>query len=289
MLSTRYQLAIMAVSGLLLGGPALSQTLPAGKQTIQQQYDQERAAGAQNPAPRDPQAPYPIVPELPFTTGIVNDGDAPFSSEAINITNYWQGLLNGVRAFVYAGAQAAEGTNPQQGIIIVQTIPDYPQQASTESLLTPVQAGPVSIVAAQNGLFLLTATTGSYVFAFDASTGTINSVVEPATVIPSNQVAITTSGLAYSRTSQTFNGTLTIKNMRTSSINAPVSVVLMSLTGGVTLANATGVFNGVPFITAPSVTTALAPGQTATINIQFGNPSNSPINFTPVVYSGSFN
>lgn len=289
MLSKGYPITILAMLGSLIGGPVLSQTLPPGKQTIQQQYATERAAGAANPAPKNPLAPYPIVPELPFATGIVNDGDAPFASEAVNIVNYWQGMLNGVRTFVYAGSQTAEGTNPQQGVLIVQTIPDYPQQGSNQSVLTPVQAGPVSIVAAQNGIILLVSTTGSYLFTFNANTGTITSVVEPATVIPSTQVSITASGLAYSRTTHTFNGTLTIKNIGTSSINGPVSVVLTSLTGGVTLADATGMFSGAPFITAPSITTSFAPGQTATINVQFENPSNAVINFKPVVYSGSFN
>jgi hypothetical protein len=67
---------LILLCGVLLFGQ--SNTLPPEKQAIQQQYAQERAAGAQNPAPKNPAAPYPIVPEQPFPTGILDDCSAPF-------------------------------------------------------------------------------------------------------------------------------------------------------------------------------------------------------------------
>lgn len=109
----------------------------------------------------------------------------------------------------------------------------------------------------------------------------------PLTVIPSTQIATTASGLAYSRVSQTFNGTVTIANLSGSAISGPFQMVFTSLTPGVTLANSAGMFNGSPFITVTG--TSLTPGQSATVNLQFRNPSNAKINFTPVIYSGSFN
>jgi hypothetical protein len=286
----RYRIAILAVLGsLILAQPVRSQTLPPEKQAIQQQYTTERAAGAASPAPKNPFASYPIVPEQPFITGIVNDGDAPFSSEHVKIVNYWQGILNGVRTYIYAGSQTAEGTNPQQGVLIIQTTPDYPLEGSTAPILTPVQAGPVSIVAAQDGTILAVSATGSYVFTLNTNTGTITSRIQPATIVASSQISVTSSGLVYSRTTQTFSGTLTLKNLGTTPISGPVSVVFTSLPGGVTLANGTGTFSGAPFITAPGITTVIAPGASANINVQFANPSNVPITLTPVVYSGSLN
>jgi hypothetical protein len=65
-------------------------------------------------------------------------------------------------------------------------------------------------------------------------------------------------------------------------------LVLTSLTSGVTLANATGTFSGSPYLTVPSAS-VLTPGQSATVDLRFSDPSNAKINFTPVVYSGSFN
>ncbi len=115
--------------------------------------------------------------------------------------------------------------------------------------------------------------------------------IPPATVqyVPiAVQVSTTASGLAYSRVSKMFSGTVTIKNISTSALNGPFQILFTSLPSGVTLANATGTFNGSPFITVPSVT-SLAPGQSATVSVQFSDPSNVKINFTPVIYSGSFN
>jgi len=102
------------------------------------------------------------------------------------------------------------------------------------------------------------------------------------------QISATASGLAYSRLTKTFNGTLTIKNISNSPVNGPFQIVFNSLTVGVTLANATGSFGGFSYLLVPSVG-SLAPGQPATVNVQFSNPLNKTINFMPLTYSGSFN
>ena len=100
-------------------------------------------------------------------------------------------------------------------------------------------------------------------------------------------LSTTASRLVFSRLTQTFNGTVTIKNNGAGTINGPFQIVVSSLTSGVTLLNATDTFKGSPFITVPAVVT-LAPGQSATINVQFSKPPKSgPINFTPIAYVGS--
>jgi hypothetical protein len=55
----------------------------------------------------------------------------------------------------------------------------------------------------------------------------------------------------------------------------------------VTLFNSTGTFNQGPFITIPALV-SMAPGQSVTVAVQFSNPSNAVINFTPEFYAGSF-
>jgi subtilase-type serine protease len=107
------------------------------------------------------------------------------------------------------------------------------------------------------------------------------------TVLQASQASVTSSGLVYSRVTQTYNGTVTLKNVGTSSITGPLQVLFMSLTSGVTLTNATGNVSGTPYITAP--VSSLAPGQSVTLPVQFKNPSNVTINFNPVVYYGSPN
>ncbi len=136
--------------------------------------------------------------------------------------------------------------------------------------------------------------TRSNFFPSDPGSGTggititsINGVHLP-TAISTNQVATTASGLSYSRVNQTFNGTLTVKNIGSSAISGPLQIVLFGMTVGVALANATANLSGTPYLTIPAVTN-LAPGQSATVSVQFKNPSNATINFTPAIYSGSIN
>ena len=113
----------------------------------------------------------------------------------------------------------------------------------------------------------------------------INGVQLP-TAVSASQVTTTASGLAYSRVSQTFNGTVTIKNMSASAISGPLQIVFFGMPANVTLANATSNLSGTPYLTVPEVT-GLAPGQSVTVSIQLKNPSNTTLNLTPVIYSGS--
>jgi hypothetical protein len=115
----------------------------------------------------------------------------------------------------------------------------------------------------------------------------INGVQLPTAVSPS-QVATTASGLGYSRVSQTFNGTVTVTNIGSSAITGPLQIVFFGMPAGVTLVNATNNLSGTPYMTLPA-TAGLAPSQSATVSVQFKNPSNATINLFPVIYSGSIN
>ncbi len=113
-------------------------------------------------------------------------------------------------------------------------------------------------------------------------------VVNPVPiVIPASQISTTASGLAYSRVSKTFSGTVTITNITGTSINGPLEAAFTLLPTGVTLVNATGTYNGSPYITVS--VSALGAGKSVTIPIQFSDPSTVQITFTPVIYSGSLN
>jgi hypothetical protein len=116
-----------------------------------------------------------------------------------------------------------------------------------------------------------------------SQTLTINVVAAAPT--PAGSISATASGLAYSRISKTFNGTVTLKNVISGSIDGPFQVVFTGLPADVALANATGMWNGVPYMTVPGLT-RLNPGQSAVISLQFKNPSNAAIQFTPMVYGG---
>jgi hypothetical protein len=109
-----------------------------------------------------------------------------------------------------------------------------------------------------------------------------------STLLNGTQVTTTASGLAFSRVTHTFNGRITITNISGGTITGPFQIVFDSLTSGVTLVNATGTFGGWSYVTIPAIG-SLAPGQSATVNVEFQNPSDSTINFSPIPYSGSFN
>jgi YVTN family beta-propeller protein len=119
--------------------------------------------------------------------------------------------------------------------------------------------------------------------------------VPHATVVSRSQVSTTASGLAYSRVTQTFNGTVTLTNISSSAISAPLQILFTGMPANVTLVNATGNLSGTPYVTVPvaSLTPgqvpSLAPGQSVTVPVQFKNLSNVLINSTPVIYSGSIN
>ena len=116
----------------------------------------------------------------------------------------------------------------------------------------------------------------------------INGVAVPP-IVPPTQVATKASGLAYSRVTRTFNGTVTITNTSGTTLTTPTSfqLVLNSLPSGVTLANSTGTFNYCPYITIPALA-SLTPGQSVTVAVQFSNPASATIHFTPEFYAGSF-
>jgi hypothetical protein len=79
---------------------------------------------------------------------------------------------------------------------------------------------------------------------------------------------------------------MTITNTGSTPINGPIQVELTSLSSNATMTDFTGTFNGSPYITVSSG--ALAAGASASVTIQFQNPSNGSITFTPVTVVGTF-
>ena len=120
---------------------------------------------------------------------------------------------------------------------------------------------------------------GDSTFPGSASSPALTQVVS----FSAGQISITTSGLLYSRVSQTFSGTVTITNVGGSTLNGPVQMVLIGLPSGVTLTNATGTVNGSPYITLPSGT-SLTAGRSATVGVRFSDPSMAKITFTPMIF-----
>ena len=94
------------------------------------------------------------------------------------------------------------------------------------------------------------------------------------------QVSIVQTGFSRNRATGIWSSTVSGTNLSGSTMPGPIALVVRNLTAGVTMTNAAGWFNGDPFITIPGIT-ALNPGQSASISIQFTNPANGFINAHP--------
>jgi hypothetical protein len=186
-----------------------------------------------------------------------------------------------------------------QSVTISTTTPSatiyYTTNGTTPTTASAVfsASSPIAVNASETLQAIATAS-GYSTSAVGSATYTINSppvggAPPPTAVLLSgSQVNVKASGLAYSRATRTFTGTVTITNVSSSTIAGPLQIVFSSLTSGVTLANATGSFGGWSYITVSGVG-SLAPGQSATVAVDFKDPSMAMIDFTPMTYSGSFN
>jgi hypothetical protein len=125
-----------------------------------------------------------------------------------------------------------------------------------------------------------------------ASGSTTISVMPQQPVDVSSQVQVTTTGMIFSRATSTYNGTLTIKNIGSTPIAAPLQSVFANLSAAATLTNATGTvpagpYAGAFYITVPG-NSPLAPGASVTISVQFRETGTGGISYVPKTLSGSF-
>ena len=116
--------------------------------------------------------------------------------------------------------------------------------------------------------------------------GASDSTVINPIVIVTSKLSSTQNGFARNRATGLWVSTMTVTNTDPTSVNGPIQVVLTNLTPGVTMVNNTGTRNGSPYITVTPG--ALGSGKSVSVQIQFSNPSNGFIGFTPVAASGVF-
>jgi hypothetical protein len=95
----------------------------------------------------------------------------------------------------------------------------------------------------------------------------------------------TRSGLVLNRVTGTYNGTILLRNIGATAIAGPVQLLLKGLPTGVTMANAAGTFQSVPYLLTGST---LAPGAAVSLPVQFRNPANARISYTLQIISGGF-
>lgn len=98
------------------------------------------------------------------------------------------------------------------------------------------------------------------------------------------QVSAATGSFAYNRATKLYSGKVTITNAGANPIGGQLIVSLANLASGVTLTNATGSDNGVPFIKT-ALSSDLNPGDSIAIPLTFSNASNARITFSPLAYN----
>jgi hypothetical protein len=98
--------------------------------------------------------------------------------------------------------------------------------------------------------------------------------------------SVVRSAFIMNRQTGLFSGSYSFTNKTGAPINGPFQLEIAGLPAGVTLTNASGTHNGVPYITAAAA--SVAPGATATVTLVLSNPNKVALNYTATIYSGSF-
>jgi hypothetical protein len=100
----------------------------------------------------------------------------------------------------------------------------------------------------------------------------------------SSSFSTVSTGLIYSRVTQSYHGTITVTNISTQSYTGPLELTFQNLPSGVSLNAPSGTFQGAPWLNLPG---GLAPGQSVSLTMQFSDPANTPVTFTNNIYAGT--
>ena len=106
--------------------------------------------------------------------------------------------------------------------------------------------------------------------------------VQPLLANVSGKVKTFASGLTYNRSTGLYSGTITVSNLGSQALTAPLKLVLANLSAGITLTNAQGALYGQPFVRLP----ALAAGSSASVTVIFSNPRRETISYQAQAWNG---
>jgi len=196
------------------------------------------------------------------TTPPTAAGSYPVAA-AINDSNYQGGGATGVLTIAKASAVVSFGNLNFS----------YDGAAKTATFSTTPTG--LKAVITYNGSTTLPISAGSYAVVSvindpnyqGGATGTLTIAPNPA-----SSFSVVTSGFVNNRITKTYHGTMTIKNISQATVSSPSGVQLNNLTAGVTLAS----------MVVPPVQ-SLAAGMSVSVSLDFNNPLNKSITFTPVL------
>ncbi|MFO1433782.1 MAG: choice-of-anchor I family protein [Candidatus Competibacteraceae bacterium] len=126
-----------------------------------------------------------------------------------------------------------------------------------------------------------------------SSSTTLYQINQCAPEVTSSQVSITRGGFRYNRATKRFVQVVTLKNTGSNSVQGPLWLVLYNLSQNATLANTTQFKTecigplGSPYI-KPDIGTdnMLAPGESATVVLEFDNPGKQGITYNARLLAG---
>ncbi len=94
------------------------------------------------------------------------------------------------------------------------------------------------------------------------------------------------SGLTWNRITNKYTASIMLTNTSGTTLTGPFQLAFSHLTAGVTIDNASGMHEGVPYITAAAG--SLAPGASLTVPVTYSNPNRVTIAYTNSIYIGNF-
>jgi len=101
-----------------------------------------------------------------------------------------------------------------------------------------------------------------------------------------SKTTVTHTAPSLSRATGLYNGTIRVTNSGTAALNGPIYVFLNGLPAGVTVFNAAGSSNGVPYLSGAAG--GLAVGAFVDLPVQFKLTSPVMVTYTTTVFAGSF-
>jgi hypothetical protein len=252
------------------------------------------------PADSDSNPPY-VVPATINTAGYLNNSPAGWN----NLVTVWNNFISqNAQIFMVLcghswGATDANGVskgenirvdNNTAGNPVYQILSDYQGNTTAGSKGGDGWFRFMEFDMGTNSIHCYTYSTllsekagqnGETTFREDPLFSDFSLVMPPQVLNATPQFNVVTSGLTYNRMTKLFNANLIVTNDGTNFVGT-LGVALNNLTAGVTLSNAVGQYSGAPYVTV--TTTGLAAGASASTLVQFSNPSNALINFTPVAF-----
>lgn len=126
------------------------------------QAEADRQAGGPAPAPKvPPEFPQQnqVLAPAEIETGIFPGSEGMVKPSVAQINNYWQGPVDGQVVMAFAGALSDD---PQQGALILATIPGDPmQEIGFVTYLSPAKGGTLRVSSETEGILTLSQADGA--------------------------------------------------------------------------------------------------------------------------------